>query len=188
MQESLCSPLWQHKSSHILSCHGSVCVMSVFGLIIHVCACTHVYCTYTPLCIVCGGGRGGVKHTVVSRKRLFCSCRCVWVDTVEWGHLGPWILRELRNYLLCFQFKCKCWECELLGECRCGEENRLHMCVQGCLQVWVYYTWLVVVSKNPRAGPGGIITAAREWPEEGQQCTTTAVTKAFDHLPLIKSQ
>lgn len=79
-----------------------------------VCLCS---CMCTLLCIVCGGGRGGVKHTVVSRKRLFCSCRCVWEDAVEWGHLGLWILGELRNYLLCFRFKCKCWECELLQVC-----------------------------------------------------------------------
>lgn len=33
---------------------------------------------------------------------------------MEWGHQGPWILGELRIYLLCFQFKCKCWEFEHL--------------------------------------------------------------------------
>lgn len=51
---------------------------------------------------------------------------------MEWGHLGPWILRELRNYLLCFQFKCKCWEIELSEEyrdTRRGEEGELRMCL-----------------------------------------------------------
>lgn len=30
--------------------------------------------------------------------------------------LVVWILRELRNYLFYFQFKCKFWKCELTGE------------------------------------------------------------------------
>lgn len=58
--------------------------------------------------------------------RLFCSSRCVWEDAVEWGHVGPRILGELRNDLPCFQSPCK-W-CELVeerGGIRRGEESGL---------------------------------------------------------------
>lgn len=34
------------------------------------------------------------------------------------GNVGPWILGELRNYLLCFQFQCKCFQCELMEKSR----------------------------------------------------------------------
>lgn len=75
----------------------------------------------------------------------------VWEDTVEWGHLGPRILGELRNDLLCFQFQCKCWESECLEECRDtrrgGESGLCTVCVLRDAQRPEYIThdWLLSV-------------------------------------------
>lgn len=58
--------------------------------------------------------------------RLFCSSRCVWEDAVEWGHVGPRILGELRNDLPRFQSPCKwCEFVEERGGIRRAEESGL---------------------------------------------------------------
>lgn len=137
---------------------------SVSSLFVFLHACAHVC---APFCELHVG-----EEEEVSSEQWYSGKDCsVLVDVCVGGHcgvggsLGLWLLREIRNYLVCFQFKCKFWKREHLNMCR-DTKNRGKWIVRiATLRAPVYYLLLAIASNILRARCGGIITSAREWPQ-----------------------
>lgn len=151
------------RTAQILPWHGfafvNQCVQSVCVL-----ACAHVC---APFCELHVG-----EEEEVSSEQWYSGKDCsVLVDVCVGGHcgvggsLGLWLLREIRNYLVCFQFKCKFWKREHLNMCRDTKNRGKWIVRTATLRAPVYYLLLAIASNILRARCGGIITSAREWPQ-----------------------